>query len=92
MDFILHKVFALAVLSEIITNMVKTIVPNLDKVFITTVAGLIGIILAWLTNVGIFNTLDIPVKYILVDYILTGIIISRGANFVHDIADKLNDQ
>lgn len=92
MDFILHKVFALAVLSEIITNMVKTIVPNLDKVFITTVAGLIGIILAWLTNVGIFNTLDIPVKYILVDYVLTGIIISRGANFVHDIADKLNDQ
>ncbi|HHT36463.1 MAG: hypothetical protein ACE3NC_09000 [Candidatus Wallacebacter cryptica] len=78
-------------LSEVITNFVKTLVPNLDKSYITTIAGLIGIILAWLTGVGLFSTLDIPVKYVAVDHILTGVIVSRGANIVHDLASKLNE-
>jgi len=80
----------LALLSEIITNFIKTLVPNLDKAYIPTIAGVVGIILSWLTCVGIFNTLDVPVKYVAVDYILTGIIVSRGANLVHDLADRLS--
>jgi len=83
-------VLILAVLAEVITNLVKTLIPNLDKNYITTAAGLIGIMLSWLTCVGIFSALGIPLKFMTVDYILTGIIISRGANIVHDIAKKLN--
>jgi hypothetical protein len=63
----------------------------LDKAYVTTIAGLVGIILATLTGVGIFATLDIPVKYAIIDYLLTGVIISRGANIVHDLASRLNE-
>ena len=89
-EFLLHKVLALAVLSEIITNFIKTLAPSLDKSYIPPIAGIVGIILSWLTCVGIFSTLDVPVKYAVVDYILTGVIVSRGANIVHDLADKLS--
>ncbi len=88
--FILHKALLLAVLTEIITNMIKTIVPKIDKTHIPTIAGAIGIMLAWLTGVGLFNTLGIPLKIPTIDYLLTGIIVSRGANVVHDLAKKLN--
>jgi len=89
---LLHKVLALAVLSEIITNLIKTLAPNLDKAYIPPIAGIVGIILSWLTSVGLFSTLGIPVKYALVDYLLTGVIVSRGANIVHDLADRLNQE
>lgn len=88
--FLLQKVFTLALLTEIITNFVKTLVPDLDKNYITTIAGLFGIVLTWLADVGIFMTLGIPLKFVLIDYILTGIIVSRGANLVHDLAKRLN--
>ena len=56
-EFLLQKVLALSMLSEIITNFIKTLVPNLEKAYIPTIAGVVGIILSWLTCVGIFNTL-----------------------------------
>lgn len=88
--YILHKVLAIALLVEIITNFIKQLVPNLNKNYITTVAGVIGITLSFLSCVGIFETLGIPLKFDAIDYFLTGIIVSRGANFVHDFSNKLN--
>lgn len=91
METLPHTVIALALLSEVLTNFVKTLVPNLDKAYITTIAGILGIMLAWLTDVGAFHDLGIPLKYPFLDYFLTGVIISRGANIVHDLAKKLNE-
>lgn len=90
MEHLLHRVLAIALLVEITTNFVKKLVPNLDRQHITIVAGCIGIFLAITTRTGILKILEIPVQFPAIDYLLTGIIMSRGANIVHDLAKKLN--
>ncbi len=87
---ILHKVIIIAILVEITTNFIKTIIPDLEKRYITIVAGGIGILVASLTGISILSTLDIPIAFQPLDYVLTGIIVSRGANIVHDLSKKLN--
>lgn len=48
----------------------------------------ISILVAIFTKIDIFSALGISIN-IYVGSILTGIIISRGANFVHDILSKV---
>lgn len=48
----------------------------------------ISILVAIFTKIDIFSALGISIN-IYVGSILTGIIISRGANFVHDILSKI---
>ena len=90
MNLLLGKVAAIAFLDEVLTNFIKTLIPSLNRVYVPIVAGIVGIALAWTTNIGIFSALDIPIKCTLLDYIITGILISRGANLVHDLAKTLN--
>lgn len=87
---ILHKIIVIAFLVEIITNFIKNIVPDLNKTFIMISAGVIGILISMLTGIGILDTLEIPTRYPMADSIITGIIVSRGANLVHDLSKKLN--
>ncbi|NLY10583.1 MAG: hypothetical protein GX020_02675 [Firmicutes bacterium] len=90
MNPLLETVLTIAILVEIITNFVKKLIPSLDKQYITVIAGAIGIFLSWVTQTGIFSSLQIHVALHEIDYILTGIIVSRGANIVHDLAKRLN--
>ena len=52
-------------------------------------ALVIGLLIAFGTNCDMFQLLKIPVVIPYVGIILTGILISRGANFVHDLLIKL---
>lgn len=90
MNQLLGKVVAIAFLVEVLTNSIKTVVPNLNRGHIPFVAGILGVILAWTTGIGILATLQIPIKHALLDYLVTGVVISRGANIVHDLATTLN--
>ncbi|MGI6148846.1 MAG: hypothetical protein GX195_08660 [Firmicutes bacterium] len=90
MDIVLAKVTAIAFLVEVLTNMVKSLVPNLDKRHITLVAGVLGVLVAAITRTGVLHALEIPVQFDYVDYFITGVLISRGANIVHDLAKTLN--
>ena len=90
MDIVLAKVTAIAFLVEVLTNMVKSLVPNLDKRHITLVAGVLGVPVAASTRSGVLRALDISVQFDYVDYFITGVLISRGANIVHDLAKTLN--
>ena len=90
MGQIFDRIFFIAVLVEITTNCTKTLIPRLNKRYIPTIAGIIGIIVTWTTETGLLTLMEIPVQSMALDYILTGIIVSRGANIVHDIAKKLN--
>ena len=91
MDIVLAKVTAIAFLVEVLTNMVKSLVPNLDKRHITLVAGVLGVLVAAITRTGVLHALEIPVQFDYVDYFITGgCFISRGANIVHDLAKTLN--
>ncbi|NLJ80300.1 MAG: hypothetical protein GX335_04680 [Firmicutes bacterium] len=90
MNQLLGKVAAIAFLVEVLTNTIKTIVPNLNRKHIPFVAGLLGVVLAWSTGIGLLAALQIPIKHALLDYLVTGVVISRGANIVHDLAKTLS--
>lgn len=90
MDQLFGKVLAIAFLVEVLTNAVKTAAPNLNSRYVPLLAGVLGVALAWSTGVGILCILRIPVRYLVLDYLVTGIIVSRGANIVHDLAKTLS--
>ncbi len=90
MEQLLGKVTAIAFLVEVLTNTIKASLPGLNRQYIPFVAGSLGVALAWGTGVGVLSTLQIPVRHILLDYLVTGVVISRGANMVHDLAKTLS--
>lgn len=90
MDQLLGKVMAIAFLVEVLTNTIKTALPKLNRQYIPFIVGCLGVTMAWGTGIGVLTTLEIPVRHVLVDYLVTGIVISRGANMVHDLAKTLS--
>lgn len=52
-------------------------------------ALLLGILICILAKLNIFELVGIEISISLIGYILTGVIVSRGANFVNDIFDKI---
>lgn len=91
----LSTVILLAVIVEIITNVFKAIFPVIkgkgeNKKGSQLTAAVIGIILCLTTQIGILNKLNINIYYPVLDYIITGLIISRGSNAVHDIISIFN--
>ncbi|NLM96802.1 MAG: hypothetical protein GX175_04165 [Halanaerobiaceae bacterium] len=80
----------MAVIVEVVTNGIKSALPFIkavnNKNGSRITAAIVGIVLCITTNLGILNRLRIDISIKLLDYIITGIIISRGANAVHDIS------
>lgn len=90
MELIL-QIGVLAFLVEAIVETLKMIYKEnkLDKNII--VALTIGVLIALTVGVDIFKVLDIPTKIPYVGELLTGILISRGGNFIHDLFSKLKE-
>ena len=72
-----------AILVEALVEYVK-LIKDKPILLITVV---IGIGIAFIFNATIFNNLGFEIDKV-VDVILTGIIISRGSNYVYDIIGK----
>ncbi len=83
-------IVVLTVIVEVLTNGVKSIFPILKGNTSRLIAAAIGILICFYTDIGIFSRLEISIKYDILDYIITGIIISRGSNAVHDIISVFN--
>ncbi|MFW5981460.1 MAG: hypothetical protein ACOCRU_02665 [bacterium] len=85
----LTTVLLLAVIVEVLTNSIKAIIPSIKEGYKKNgsriASAVVGITLCITTRIGIISNLDIFISYKIIDYIITGIIISRGANAVHDI-------
>ena len=82
------KVFVLAILCEAIWENVKMIWEN-GKFSINRLGALIlGVIISFATQINLFAVLDIEIIPV-VGSIFTGILISRGANFIHDLLNKI---
>lgn len=90
MNQILGKVIAIAFLVEVLTNSIKNALPKLQSRYLPLIAGILGVILSWSTGIGILSSLQIPIRNTILDYLVTGVIISRGANIVHDLAKTLS--
>lgn len=81
-------ILVLSVLNEIVTEIIKAAFPFL-KPYVMVVAMVCGIILCIQAQVGLLQVLDISLRTPLMDYVLTGIVISRGSNVVHDLIKQL---
>ena len=53
-------------------------------------ALVVGIVMALITKLDILQVLGINCVIPIVGYILTGVLISRGANFMHDLIRKVD--
>lgn len=49
----------------------------------------IGLVIAFTTNVNILDIIEVN-NHPIIGLILTGILISRGSNYIHDLIDNIN--
>ncbi len=91
----LTTVILLAVIVEVVTNWIKAAFPVLkgeNGNGSRIMAAIVGVLICTSTNIGILTKLNIQVHFLIIDYIITGIIISRGSNAVHDIISVFDNQ
>lgn len=88
MNFV--NVFLVALIGEAIWETIKMVWQqgkvNIDKVG----ALLIGLLIAIFAKVDVLSMIGIPMSIPYLGYIFTGILISRGANFLHDLLGTVN--
>ena len=84
------KITILALLAEAIWENLKMIWEN-NKFSINRLGALIlSVILALATQIDLFKVLDIEIVPV-IGNIFTGILISRGANFIHDLLVRIEN-
>lgn len=83
------SILVVALLVEAIWENLKMVWQS-GKINVDMIGALIvSILVAVLTKINVFSALGIPVSE-LFGNILTGVLISRGANFFHDLLAKVN--
>ena len=85
-------IITIALLVEAIWETLKMVWQE-GKININTIGALIvGIAVSILAKIDIFTMQGITLSIPLIGWILTGILMSRGANFIHDLFNKLGDK
>ena len=88
MEFI--QLIVVSILVEAIWDNCKMIWQN-GKVSIDRIGALFfGILICAVANIDIFPIVGLTISIPVIGSVLTGIIVSRGANFVHDLIEKIN--
>lgn len=87
----MKELLILAVLVESLVQIVKSLFDNgkLNRTVLVSIA--VGLLLAFTIDLDIFSILGLEARIAFVGVIATGLLISRGANFVHDLIDKLHN-
>ena len=83
-------VLLVAIFTEAITEWVKLAFPKLheNNTLIYLITAVMGIGICFGANVGILHSVNVECN-IYLDYVCSGIIISRGSNYVFDLMKKL---
>ena len=85
-------IITIALLVEAIWETLKMVWQE-GKISINTIGALIvGIAVSILAKIDIFAMQGITLSIPLIGWILTGILMSRGANFIHDLFNRLGDK
>lgn len=86
------QLIIVAILVEAIWENLKMLWEN-GKISINRCGSLIlAIVICVLASIDIFPIVGIAIKIPYIGAILTGIIVSRGANFVNDLFNKLSNK
>ena len=88
----LTTIMILAVVVEVVTNGIKKALPIFKGDNSRIVAAGIGIMICIFTETGLLTNLNISINYLILDYIITGIVISRGSSALHDIISIFDEQ
>ena len=84
------QLIIVAILIEAIWENIKMVWQN-GKFSIDKIGSLvISILICILAKVDIFPIVNLSIMVPVIGSILTGIIVSRGANFVHDLFNKIS--
>lgn len=85
-------IITIALLVEAIWETLKMVWKD-GKANVNTIGALIvGVGVSILAKIDIFAMQGISLSIPLVGWILTGILMSRGANFIHDLFNKIGDK
>ena len=85
-------IVTVALLVEAIWETLKLVWKD-GKANVNTIGALVvGILTAILAKLDIFAMQGISLTIPVISYVLTGILISRGANFIHDLFNKIGDK
>lgn len=85
-------IITIALLVEAIWETLKMVWQE-GKINVNTIGALIvGIAVSILAKIDIFAMQGITLSIPLIGWVLTGILMSRGANFIHDLFNKLGDK
>ena len=85
-------IITIALLVEAVWETLKMVWQE-GKINVNTIGALIvGIAVSILAKIDIFAMQGITLSIPLIGWILTGILMSRGANFIHDLFNKLGDK
>ncbi|HBI55291.1 MAG TPA: hypothetical protein DG577_08055 [Firmicutes bacterium] len=80
----------LAMLVEVCVDIIKVAIPVIRDWKSQLTSVVVGVLLATATATGLLSALQVNLAVRWIDYFLTGLIISRGSNFIHDLLSKLN--
>lgn len=88
----MEKLIIIAILIEAIWENLKMIWQE-GKFNINMLGSLIlGIVVCIVTKISIFEVIGFEISINIIGYILTGVIVSRGANFVNDLFSRLKGE
>ena len=86
------SIFTIAFLVEAVWESLK-LVWDKGKFCIDCIGSLIvGVVVAITAKIDIFELQGISLSIPVIGYILTGILLSRGSNFIHDLYNKINSK
>ncbi len=85
----LLKLVVLALIGEAVWETLKMVWQQ-GKLSVDRIGALaVGLLLALGAQLDLFALVSIPISIPFVGMVLTGVLISRGANFVHDLLKKI---
>ncbi|HHX87320.1 MAG TPA: hypothetical protein GX693_03955 [Firmicutes bacterium] len=79
----------LAFMVEFLTETVRENCPYASRLPAGIISSVFGILLCSLTGIGLLQIIGSYVRSPVLDYIITGLIISRGSGVVHDFISAL---
>jgi len=88
----LWYLLALSIFIEAVTEAIKGMFPGLTGIGARLLSILVALTVCLGAKVGFMSLLGINIRYELIDYALTGIIVSRGSNVTHDVVKKLRPE
>lgn len=85
----LETLAVLAVMTEFLTEMIKDNIPFAHKIPGKWIAAALGIMICFLTDNGLLAIVGGYSRFPYLDYLITGLMISRGSGVIHELIDSL---